>query len=69
MNSFPITSRDVASGSTRENTRLEEVLVVAGAGVDGVRALLERHELARRSRRPIGLTITHRLASPRTSSG
>ena len=68
MNSLPITSRDVASGSTRENTRLEEELVVAGAGVDGVRALLERDELGDEAV-VSGLTMTHRFASPRTSSG
>ena len=50
MNSLPITSRDDASGSTRENTRLEEELVVVGAGVDRVRALLEGDELGDRAR-------------------
>ena len=68
MNSLPITSRDDASGSTRENTLLKKYwsspMPVSIAYVPCSRVTNWAIDPS-----SVGLTITHRLASPRTSSG
>ena len=65
--SLPMTSRDVARGSIRENTRSKKS-GVAEAGPDAVRALLERDE-SHDEPSGVSLTSTQRLARPRTRSG